>query len=303
MAEPSGASPSTSSFIGPAGLPPAARTCRWVAARSSEICVACDWQEPNLWPECSHAEFQILCAFKSARWDVTARDVQGPLPTWTGGEHQILILPPGTAHSIAWRRRAGLAVIHASPIWAQSAVAALPSVPALDPFSAYALCDPLIGGLLSDLAVRCQSAEPRNRVELLAHGTLLAARILQAKANDLRRPSGGSVILGPETKARVCGFIASNLAEKITIPALAREARLSVSHFTVVFKATTGLTPEQYILRSRLWWARTEIETGTRTICEIAYATGFADHSHLTVQFKRLFGAPPKAFYPAVRQL
>ncbi|MDP3072864.1 MAG: AraC family transcriptional regulator [Opitutaceae bacterium] len=194
-------------------------------------------------------------------------------------------------------------MIHASLIWAQGAAASLPLVPALDPFSAYTLCDTLIGGLLLDLEVRCKSAEPHNSVELLAHGAFLATRILKAKANVLHRQSEGSVILGPESKARVCDFIESNLADKITIPALAREARLSVSHFTMIFKVTTGLTPEQYILRSRLWRARTLIETGTRTIGEIAYATGFADHSHLTVQFSRMFGAPPKAFRPVVRQL
>lgn len=148
-----------------------------------------------------------------------------------------------------------------------------------------------------------QVGRAHNSVELLAHGACLAARILQTKAKVLRRQSDDSVILGSESKTRVCDFIESNLADKITIPALAHEARLSVSHFTMVFKATTGLTPEQYILRSRLLRARTLIETGTRTIGEIAYATGFADHSHLTVQFGRMFGAPPKAYRPEVRQL
>ncbi|MDP3072900.1 MAG: AraC family transcriptional regulator [Opitutaceae bacterium] len=303
MAEQTGASPSTSSFIGPAGLPLAVRTCRRVAARSSEICVACDWQEPNFWPECSHPEFQFLCAFKSALWEVSEPDAKGTGPTWTGGENQILILPPGTAHSMAWRRRAGMVVIHASHIWAQCGVASLPLVPALDSFSAYTLCDPLIGGLLLDLEVLCKSAEPHSSAQLLAHGAFLAARILQAKATVLSRRSKGSVILGPESKARVCDFIEAHLAEQITMPALAHEARLSVSHFTKVFKTTTGLTPEQYILRSRLWRARRLIESGTRTIGEIAYVTGFADHSHPTVQFNRMFGAPPKAFRPVVRQL
>ncbi len=303
MAEQTGASPSTSSFIGPAGLPPAVRSCCRVAARSSEICVACNWQEPNFWPECSHPEFQFLIAFKSALWEVNERGANGPTPTWAGGENQILILPPGTAHSIGWRRRAGMVVIHASLIWAQSVADSLPLVPALDLFSDYTFCDTMIGSLLMEFDVRCKSAEPHNSVELLAHGAFLAARILQAKANVLRRQSEGSVILGPESKARVCDFIESNLADKITIPALAHEARLSVSHSTMVFKMTTGLTPEQYILRSRLWRARTLIETGTRTIGEIAYATGFADHSHLTVQFSRMFGAPPKAYRPEMRQL
>ena len=194
-------------------------------------------------------------------------------------------------------------VIHATTAWVTGAVGHADFMPAVDLLSVYLLRDPMIGGLTLEISPFCKSGEPQNPTQLLAHGTFLAARIFRAKAAEVLRPTEGLTIFGPETKARVFLFIETHLTQEISIPALAHEARLSVSHFSSVFKATTGLTPEQYLLRSRLVLARRLICTGTRTIGEIAHATGFADHSHLTVQFKRMFGSPPKTFYPAVRQL
>ena len=107
--------------------------------------------------------------------------------------------------------------------------------------------------------------------------------------------------LGLETMQRVTSFVKVNLGEKISLAALAREARLSPGHFSVLFKATLGMTPEQYILRSRLLRAKGLIEGGAFTVGQVAYMTGFSDHSHLSVQFKRLFGVPPKLCLPRVR--
>ena len=281
------------------------RTCRRQTIRDSGIAVFCDWQEPNFWPAKSHREIQILCALKSASWEATVENRHGFSVKVVGSENQVWILPPGVMHSIRWRRKAGLIVIHVASSWVERAVAVVSTVSVVDPLAAYTLRDPLIGGLVGGFTELCSSSQSQNAAHVLAVAGLLAIRVLRANGEGLAQAQIGecSTILGPETKARVVSFIEGRLTEQITIPALAHEARLSISHFTTVFKATTGLTPEQYILRSRLWRARALIETGTRTIGEIAHATGFADHSHLTVQFKRMFGSPPKAFYPAVRQL
>jgi transcriptional regulator GlxA family with amidase domain len=100
---------------------------------------------------------------------------------------------------------------------------------------------------------------------------------------------------------RVANYVQAHLADRIPVATLAKEARLSPSHFNVLFKATTDLTCEQYILRTRLARAKALIETGTYTVGQVAHMTGFSDHSHLTVRFTKFFGAPPRSFLPAVR--
>jgi transcriptional regulator GlxA family with amidase domain len=95
--------------------------------------------------------------------------------------------------------------------------------------------------------------------------------------------------------SRVAQVIDAGLDEPIAIPALARMVNLSQSRFNVLFKATTGITCEQYILRTRLNRARDLIESGRYNIGQVAHMTGFSDHSHLTFKFTSWFGAPPKS--------
>jgi AraC family transcriptional regulator len=55
---------------------------------------------------------------------------------------------------------------------------------------------------------------------------------------------------------KVEDYVAAQLAEEISIEALAELVELSSSHFAHVFKETTGMTPLQFITRQRITRAR-----------------------------------------------
>ncbi|MBV8213673.1 MAG: helix-turn-helix transcriptional regulator [Verrucomicrobia bacterium] len=71
---------------------------------------------------------------------------------------------------------------------------------------------------------------------------------------------------------------------------------MSPDYFTRLFKAATGKSPHQFIIDARVSKARQLLERGNISISEAAYEVGFVDQSHLTRQFKRAFGLPPRAF-------
>lgn len=75
-------------------------------------------------------------------------------------------------------------------------------------------------------------------------------------------------------------------------------AKMSRSHFAVMFRQLTGYTPHQYLLLVRLNHARRLI--GQRnpplSLAEIATAIGFCDPAHLNRHFRRFFGTTPAAF-------
>lgn len=58
------------------------------------------------------------------------------------------------------------------------------------------------------------------------------------------------------------------------------------------FSRATGLTPYAYLLQRRLERARALLG-GSQPLAEIALACGFADQSHLTRLFTRLYGVSP----------
>ena len=80
---------------------------------------------------------------------------------------------------------------------------------------------------------------------------------------------------------------------KLSIAALAREAAMSPYHFLRTFRQVIGLTPHQYILRTRLNRAAVRLRAGEEPVAAIAYDAGFNDLSTFNRRFRRLMGATP----------
>jgi AraC family transcriptional regulator len=61
------------------------------------------------------------------------------------------------------------------------------------------------------------------------------------------------------------------------------------------------MSAAQYLRRLRLEWAAERLRKPDDPLAEIASAAGFADQSHFTRRFKRLFGVTPAVFRAASR--
>ena len=74
---------------------------------------------------------------------------------------------------------------------------------------------------------------------------------------------------------------------------LARDAAMSPYHFLRTFEQLVGVTPGQFMLRTRLRRAAVELRTSEEPIGLIALETGFGDLSTFNRQFKRVMGVTP----------
>jgi AraC-like DNA-binding protein len=97
-------------------------------------------------------------------------------------------------------------------------------------------------------------------------------------------------------KAGACclEYIQDQLDTDLTVSGIAQAVGMSPDHFTRLFKESTGQSPHQYVVEARVRKAKELLTTGKFTISEAAFHVGFADQSHLTHHFKRVFGLPPK---------
>jgi AraC-like DNA-binding protein len=95
---------------------------------------------------------------------------------------------------------------------------------------------------------------------------------------------------------QVLRHMAANSAQPHTLARLARMAKLSPYHFLRTFKATTGVTPHQWLLRTRLRDAATRLAVTKQPVTEIALDVGFEDLSNFTRSFHAEFGASPRQY-------
>jgi AraC family transcriptional regulator len=94
----------------------------------------------------------------------------------------------------------------------------------------------------------------------------------------------------------VLRYMAAHAAAPHKIAGLARMARLSPYHFLRSFKATTGVTPHQWLLRARLREAAEKLAGTNTPVTDIALDVGFEDLSNFTRSFRAEFGASPRQF-------
>ena len=77
------------------------------------------------------------------------------------------------------------------------------------------------------------------------------------------------------------------------VPRLAAESGFCETRFRREFKKTTGYSPAQFILRTRLQAAVPMLQQGVYTLEGIAGQLGFSSAFHLSAAFKKVYGASP----------
>ena len=119
-------------------------------------------------------------------------------------------------------------------------------------------------------------------------GVLLRALHLRLFGEQAQRATG------PLDLERLDAFILDNLARRISVAELAQVACLSPSHFHAQFKDSVGLTPHQYLLKSRLDLAARLLRESGMPLIRIAEECGFSSQSALTNAMRRYLGLTPK---------
>lgn len=111
-------------------------------------------------------------------------------------------------------------------------------------------------------------------------------------ANPIPEPEGS-------TLERTREWMRRNLAETLTIAAMAQRAHMSERNFARRFVEESGITPARWLVRQRVLAARELLERSTLSVKQIAATTGWSSTQSLREQFKRQVGTTPALYRSA----
>jgi len=99
--------------------------------------------------------------------------------------------------------------------------------------------------------------------------------------------------LAPWQLNRATEILKANLDGQIALFQVARECKLSVSHFVRAFKQTVGEPPYRWLLQQRMDAAKELLLHSGLPMVEIALKCGFADQACFIRGFRKLLGTTP----------
>jgi AraC family transcriptional regulator len=150
--------------------------------------------------------------------------------------------------------------------------------------------------LLKLLLAAANKGAPTDRLYTDHLAQALAFRFLAlAKASGLPPAAPAPAALPRHAMRRVEERM-RDLENDLSLEALAKETGYSPTHFSRMFRAATGHTPHNYVVRLRVERARQLLAHPSLSLSEIALECGFSSHSHMTRIFHELVGTTPSRY-------
>jgi len=131
-------------------------------------------------------------------------------------------------------------------------------------------------------------------------GQLFAGRFVEVASGKPTQPVTASA-QDRRRAVEAALWIDAHSHREIGLEAAADQAGLSPFHFLRLFSAVLGVTPHQYLVRSRLRHGARLLTEEERTITDVAYEVGFNDLSNFVRTFHRAAGVSPLKFRKASR--
>lgn len=129
-------------------------------------------------------------------------------------------------------------------------------------------------------------------------GSRMAARMKNPAARSSTSSGGKPLCLG----RHVVEQLEQNYMAPLTLQDLSAQTGHSAYQIIRAFRRDLGTTPHAFMMQLRVERAAALLSKGESIVCAAAEA-GFADQSHLTRHFKRVFGMTPGRFQRTRRRL
>lgn len=220
------------------------------------------------------------------------RKIDGKLHEKTDRAEDVIIVPAGTPHSVAWIGKAAFSILAFEPGYLASFGHDMfnPDKFRLSP--RFRHTDPAICGITQTLKACLDLDKPLSQMYLDSVVSFISCHLAE---NYFPTPVGANAGFSPKDFDSVINYIHDNLSEKISLSDLSSLMNMSQSYFSKAFKNAYGTSPHQYLIGCRVQKSKLLLKNNLE-VAEVAKATGFNSSSHFISTFHRLSAVTPEQF-------
>ena len=244
-------------------------------------------QLPRGWRKHRCAQVHVVVGLDAAE-AVLAWQENGHWETRTVPGCHGWMVPAGVMHRTKWLGRGHTIELTIEPRYVLEVCETDVKEVAILDLSLIERLDLLVWRLTKAFGELCHHPKPASPLFVESIGAVLAAQLLKAQLcgshERLSRRAGLSV----ERLRRVMEYIESHLGDDLSRETLAAVAKLSLGHFSRMFKISTSRSPHEYVMQRRQMYARELMREGRMKKSAVAVEAGFSDQTHLGRHLKKV---------------
>ncbi|WP_277236646.1 AraC family transcriptional regulator [Hymenobacter sp. YC55] len=158
------------------------------------------------------------------------------------------------------------------------------------------ISDPLLLQLSFALAQELKKTEASNDLYVDTIAQMMAVQMVRQHCTRSYRLPTFRGKLSPARLGMLRDYVQAHLEEPILLEDLAAVACMSPYHFCRVFKQTTKLSPNQYVIQQRMARAMELLRLPECSVTQVAYAVGYRSPGHFAQLFQRHTKCSPVEF-------
>jgi AraC family transcriptional regulator len=156
------------------------------------------------------------------------------------------------------------------------------------------LRDSAVFAQLTSLIIPCIDAPSLFSSTFMNHFVMLfcshVVHLWSSRGKDEAIHRGG---LSTWQRRRAMELLSKGTYDDVRLAVVAKECRLSVSHFARSFKKTFGLPVHRWVIDQRVDYAKQLLLNSNESLLEIAFQAGFCDQASFNRTFAKLTGTSP----------
>lgn len=215
----------------------------------------------------------------------------------------VVIIPANTHHISRWQSEAEFLILSLEQAFLTRAAFESIDFQNLEIIPHFAAPNPLIQQVGLALKSELESDHRGSRIYIESLTTTLCIHLLKHYSVSREKIISYSSAKGlsPRNLQQVIDYIHDNLEKDLSLAEISQVVGMSIYHFSRLFKQSTGFTPHQYVMNSRIEKAKHLLTNSEQPIEQIFEQVGFQSQSHFTNVFHKLVGITPKVYRAKVK--